>query len=233
MPPASARAISSGPKESGTFFGAAAGGDRAEEDHHRQQHQHQPDRVGVEDQLDRVADQGQLDDRAARWRRRCRARGRRAARRRSPPPARPGPARRRPARGRRGSRCSAAASRQHLRQRAAADDPAALQPQHPVAEPARLLGVVADEDDRDLELAPQLAPASPRSRRGRRGRGPRSARRAAGRAGRWASARASIARCCSPTESLATSRSAKAGSRPARREAARSASSSSPASSAA
>ena len=55
------------------------------------------------------------------------------------------------------------------------------------------------------------APASPRSRRGRRGRAPRSARRGGGPAGRWASARASIARCCSPTESLATSRSAKVG----------------------
>ena len=35
--------------------------------------------------------------------------------------------------------------------------------------------------------------------------------------GSWASARASIARCCSPTESLATSRSANSGSRPASR----------------
>ena len=55
-----------------------------------------------------------------------------------------------------------------------------LEPHHPVAQPPRLGGVVADEDDRDVELAAQLAPASPRSRRGPRRRGPRSARRAAG-----------------------------------------------------
>ena len=49
------------------------------------------------------------------------------------------------------------ASRQHLRQRAGARSTRPrLEPDHPVAEPARLLGVVADEDDRDLQLAPQL-----------------------------------------------------------------------------
>src|SRR3954466_2204418 len=51
-------------------------------------------------------------------------------------------------------------SRQDLRQRAPADQAAALGPQHPVAEPPGLLGVVADEDDRDLQLAPQLRQGS-------------------------------------------------------------------------
>ena len=66
-------------------------------------------------------------------------------------------------------------------QRPAVDHAAGLEPHHPVAQPPRLLGVVGDEDERDLRARAAAPPASPRSRRGRRGRGPRSARRAAAR----------------------------------------------------
>ena len=38
----------------------------------------------------------------------------------------------------------------------ALDRPAVLEPHHPLAEPPRLLGVVGDEDERDLQLPPQL-----------------------------------------------------------------------------
>ena len=180
------------------LLGAAAGGERAEEDHHREQRQHQPDRVGVEDQLDRVADRGQLDDRADGGDADValevglapegdRGRERDQRQRGGDLPERDvdrGRSRRAPARpGRVG-------------------DPARLEPHHPVAQPARLLGVVADEDERDLELAraarARVASIASRAAWSRAEVGSSSSRTS----GCWASARASIARCCSPTESF-------------------------------
>ena len=92
--------------------------------------------------------------------------------------------------------------------------PASIRTSHS-RHPARLVEVVGDEDERDLEPLAQLEQRLLDRPGGARRRAPRSARRAAAPRGSSASARASIARCCSPTESRRRRARRSSSSRPA------------------
>ncbi len=130
----------------------AARGERAEDDHHRQQGEDEPERVGLEDQLDRVADRGQLDEGAhggdadVALEVGLLPEGDRGGERDQ---------------GQRGRDLAGAEVDRGAHAITSSSGPASiarpvLEPHHPVAQPPRLLGVVADQDDRDLELAAQL-----------------------------------------------------------------------------
>ena len=59
-----ASASSSGQKASGTCFARLRACRAPNSDHHRDQRHHEPEAVLVEDEVDHVADRGQLDERA-------------------------------------------------------------------------------------------------------------------------------------------------------------------------
>ena len=107
----------------------------------------------------------------------------------------------------------AATVREQLGGRALLDRPAGLDPDHPLRHPPRLREVVRDEDEVETEPLAELQQRL-LDAHGRLGSSAEVGSSRSSTRGSSASARASIARCCSPTESFDASRSAKRGVEP-------------------
>ena len=164
---------------------------------------HQQQAVLVEDRLDHVADRDQLDRPSAPPRRRSRSRARSAARRDRD-------------RDRDEHEAGGDLGEAHVdadgltshapissRGRALADRPAGVDPHQPLRHPPRLGEVVGDpDDDRDLEPLAQLEQRLLDRRRVVSASSAEVGSSSSSTRGSSASARASIARCCSPTESF-------------------------------